>query len=160
MNPEDTGFIPDGMGDPQGDMVLRLYPPEALISMIKECDFVVVTLPKTPQTINMIGAQEIAALKPTAFLVDVSRGGIVDHSALIPALKEGRISGAALDVYPEEPLPANSPLWKLPNVLLSPHISGNTRYYNERAIEMFAENLRRYINDLPLFNLIDLERGY
>jgi phosphoglycerate dehydrogenase-like enzyme len=160
MNPIDTEYIPDGMGDPQGDLVTRLYPPEALRSLFKECDFVVITVPKTPETINMIGAEEIAALKPTAFLVDVSRGGIVDHKALIPALKEHRIAGAALDVYPEEPLPGDSPLWKLPNVLLTPHISGNTLYYNERAIELFVENLRRYITDLPLFNLIDLRRGY
>lgn len=160
MNPKDTGYIPDGMGDPQGDFVLRLYPPEALRSMFKECDFIVVTVPKTPETVNLIGADEIAALKPTAFLIDISRGGIVDHKALIPALKERRIGGAALDVFPEEPLAGDSSLWKLPNVLISPHISGNTRYYNERAMLLFAENLGRYINDLPLFNLIDLQRGY
>lgn len=128
--------------------------------MFKECDFVVVTLPKTPKTLNMVGAKEIAALKPSAFLIDVSRGGIVDHTALIQALKDHKIAGAALDVFPEEPLPAESQLWKLPNVLLTPHISGNTPYYNERAVELFAENLQRYVNDLPLYNLIDMERGY
>ncbi len=160
MNPKDIGYIPDGMGDPNGDLVHRLYPPEALCSMIKECDFLVVTTPKTPDTINMIGAAEIAALKPTAFLIDVSRGGIVDHKALISSLKERQIAGAALDVYPEEPLPNDSPLWKLSEVVLSPHISGNTLHYDERAMELFAENLGRYINHLPLFNLIDLERGY
>ncbi len=160
MNPKDTGYIPDGMGDPNGDLVLRLYPPEALCSMIKECDFLVVTAPKTRDTIHMIGAEEIAALKPTAFLIDVSRGGIVDHKALVLALIEHHIAGAALDVYPEEPLPNDSPLWKLPEVVLSPHISGNTLYYDERAMDLFAENLGRYINDLPLLNLIDLERGY
>ena len=160
MNPKDTGYIPDEMGDPEGDLTLRLYPPEALQSMFKECDFVVVTLPKTPRTLNMVGAKEIAALKPSAFLIDVSRGGIVDHTALIQALKDHKIAGAALDVFPEEPLPAESQLWKLPNVLLTPHISGNTPYYNERAVELFAENLQRYVNDLPLYNLIDMERGY
>lgn len=160
MNPRDTGYIPDGMGDPEGDLAMRLYPPEAIRSMFRECDFAVITVPKTPLTINMIGEDEIAALKPSAFLIDVARGGIVDHNALIPALKERRIAGAALDVFPEEPLPPDSPLWKLPNVIITPHISGNTLYYNERAMELFAENLRRYVNDLPLYNLIDTEFGY
>lgn len=159
-NPRDTGYTPEGMGDPEGDFLLRLYPPEALRSMLKECDFVVITVPKTPATENLIGADEISALKPTAFLVDVSRGGIVDHAALIAALKEHKIAGAALDVFPEEPLPATSPLWKLPNVLLTPHISGNTLHYHERAMALFAENLRRYTQSLPLYNLIDLEQGY
>jgi D-2-hydroxyacid dehydrogenase (NADP+) len=92
--------------------------------------------------------------------VDVSRGGIVSHSALISALKDRKIAGAALDVYPEEPLPPESPLWKLPNVILTPHISGNTRHYQERAVELFVENLRRYLTGLPLHNLIDPARGY
>jgi len=160
MNPRDTGYTPADMGDPEGDLVTRLYPPEALRSMIKDCDFVVVTVPKTLHTIGMLGAQEIAAMKPTAFLIDVSRGGIVDHAALISALKDCKIAGAALDVYPEEPLPADSLLWKLPNVILTPHISGNTVHYNERAVELLIENLQRYLNDLPLYNLIDLDRGY
>ena len=160
MNPRDTGYTPADMGDPEGDLVNRLYPPEALRSMLKDCDFVVITVPKTQRTIGMIGAAEIAAMKPTAFLVDVCRGGVVDHAALIPALKDRKIAGAALDVYPEEPLPVDSPLWKLPNVILTPHISGNTVHYNERAIDLFIENLQRYLNSLPLYNLIDLERGY
>ena len=160
MNPRDTGYTPADMGDPEGDLVNRLYPPEALHSMLKDCDYVVITVPKTQHTIGMIGSAEIAAMKPTAFLVDVSRGGVVDHEALIPALKDRKIAGAALDVYPEEPLPADSPLWKLPNVILTPHISGNTVHYNERAIDLFIENLQRYLNSLPLYNLIDLERGY
>lgn len=160
MNPRDTGYTPADMGDPEGDLVNRLYPPEALRSMLKDCDFVVITVPKTQRTIGMIGTAEIAAMKPTAFLVDVSRGGVVDHAALIPALKDRKIAGAALDVYPEEPLPIDSLLWKLPNVILTPHISGNTVHYNERAIDLFIENLQRYLNSLPLYNLIDLERGY
>ena len=160
LNPNDTGYTPEGMGDPGGDLATRLYPPEALHSMLKECDFVIITVPKTPRTIGMIGATEIAVMKPSAFLVDVSRGGIVDHTALIPALKDRRIAGAALDVYPEEPLPGDSPLWKLPNVILTPHVSGNTIHYNERAVDLFIENLHRYLNSVPLYNLIDPERGY
>lgn len=159
-HPEDDGYIPEGMGDPNGIFVDRLYPPEALLSMLKECDFVVITVPKTPQTINLIGAKELAALKPSAFLVDISRGGILDHSALIQALREHRLAGAALDVFPEEPLPSDNPLWKLPNVIITPHISGNTAFYDQRALELFAINLQRYLAGQQLYNRIDPERGY
>ncbi|MFU8774092.1 MAG: NAD(P)-dependent oxidoreductase, partial [Anaerolineales bacterium] len=100
------------------------------------------------------------ALKPSAFLIDTSRGGIVNQAALINALREHKIAGVALDVFPEEPLPADNPLWILPNVIITPHISGNTRHYNERAVAMFAENLHRYLAGLPLYNRIDPERGY
>lgn len=160
MHPEDLGYTSEGWGDPKGDFVHRLYPPEALRSMLKACDYVVVTVPLTPQTRGMVGVEEIAVLKPTAFLIDVSRGGVVDHGALIVALRDRKIAGVALDVYPEEPLPAESPLWKLPNVLLTPHISGNTSNYDERAIDLFAENLRRYLAGLPLFNRFDPIKGY
>ncbi len=160
MHPEDLDYIPTGMGDPGGHFLTRLYPPEALRSMLKECDYVVVTVPKTAGTRSIVGAAEFAVMKPTAFVVDISRGGVVDHKALITALTEHKIAGAALDVFPEEPLASDSPLWKLPNVIITPHISGNTPFYNERAIELFAENLQRYLDGLPLLNVIDLERGY
>lgn len=160
MHPEDTDYTPKGLGDPRGELVHRLYPAQALKSMFKECDFVVVTVPLTEETRDMIGAEEIAALKPSAFLIDTSRGGIVNHNALINALREHKIAGAALDVFPEEPLLPDSPLWKLPNVIITPHISGNTRHYNERAITMFEENLHRFLAGLPLYNRIDSKRGY
>ena len=160
MHPADSGFSPEGWGDPEGDLVHRLYPPQALRSMVKECDFVVVTVPLTPETLGMIGVEELAAFKNSAYLIDVSRGGVVDHSALIPALVERKLAGAALDVFPEEPLPPDSPLWKLPNVIITPHISGATQYYDERAVELFAENLHRYLAGLPLYNRFNLERGY
>jgi len=128
--------------------------------MLKECDFVAITVPLTPETRGLVGATELAALKPTAFLIDTSRGGVLDHSALIPVLRERKIAGAALDVYPEEPLPADSPLWRLSNAILTPHISGNTPYYDERATALFAENLQRYVSGLPLFNQYDTGRGY
>jgi phosphoglycerate dehydrogenase-like enzyme len=160
MQPEDRGYSPAGLGDPQGDLVHRLYPPQALRSMFKECDFVVITTPLTAETKSLIGPEEIGAMKPTAFLVDVSRGGIIDQNALISALRERRIAGAALDVFPKEPLPADNPLWKMPNVIISPHISGITQYYDERAVAMFAENLHRYLSTQPLFNKIDPDEGY
>ena len=99
-------------------------------------------------------------MKSSAYLVDISRGGIVDHNALASALKDRKIAGAALDVFPEEPLPAESPLWKLPNVLITPHISGITSQYDERAVEMFSANLTRYLSGQPLYNRIDPDRGY
>ena len=159
-HPEDFDYIPEGQGDPGGDFVHRLYPAEALRSMVKACDFVVICLPKSAGTLNLIGSRELETMKPTAYLIDISRGGIVNHTALIAALKEHKIAGAALDVFPEEPLPPDSLLWKLPNVLITPHISGITSRYDERAMEMFAANLQRYLSGQPLFNRINPERGY
>jgi phosphoglycerate dehydrogenase-like enzyme len=160
MHPEDTGYTPEGLGDPHGDFLHRLYPYQAIQSMLKECDFVVVTVPLTPQTRNLLGPAELAALKPTAFLVDIGRGGVIEQNALITALREHKIAGAALDVFPEEPLPADNPLWKLPNVILSPHIAGYSSAYDKRAVALFSENLTRYLAGLPLYNQINLEKGY
>lgn len=160
MHPEDEGYYPEDMGDPESNLIHRLYPPQALKSILKECDFIVVSLPKTPETKNLIGSKELEACKPTAYLVDVSRGGIVDHSALLRALKEKQLAGAALDVFNQEPLPADSPLWKQPNLIITPHISGVTRYYDRRAVELFSENIKSYLAGTKLYNVIDLERGY
>lgn len=160
MHPEDTGYMPEGHGDPAGELVYRLYPNQALRSMLKECDFVVVTVPLSPETRHLIGAEELAVLKPSAYLVDASRGGVIEPSALINALKERRLAGAALDVFSEEPLPADSPLWKMPNVLITPHVAGITPHYDRRAMQLFAENLERYLAGLPLYNRFERERGY
>ena len=160
MHPEDTGYMVEGLGDPGGDLVNRLYPPQAICSMLKECDFVVVTLPLTSSTRSLLGATELSVLKPGAYLVDISRGGVVDHNALIPLLREHKIAGAAIDVYPVEHLPADSPLWKLPNVILTPHIAGFSQHYDERAVELFTQNLRRYLEELPLYNRLDLTLRY
>lgn len=159
-HPEDTEYTLEGMGDPTGDMVQRLYPIQALKSMLKECDFVLVCVPLTPKTRGLIGVQELAVMKPGAFIVDISRGGVIDQEALVNALREGRLAGAALDVFTQEPLPGDNPLWKLPNVLLSPHIAGFSHRYDERAVAFFSENLMRYLSGLPLYNQINLERGY
>jgi len=160
MQPTDNGYIPEGMGDPGGDYIHRLYPTQALRSMLKACDFVVITVPKTPATTGLISRAKLEVMKPSAFLVDVSRGGIVDHQALIQALKDHKIAGAALDVFPEEPLPADSPLWKLSNVIITPHIAGNTAQYDERAVELFAANLQRFLAGQPLYNRINPDEGY
>lgn len=153
-------FQIDDQGDAQAQLVRRLYPPQALISMFKECDFVVVTVPLTAETKGLVGAKQLAALKQEAVLVDVSRGGVVDHIALAEALAKKQLAGAALDVFPEEPLPADSPLWELPNVIVSPHVAGLSSQYMDRAFLLFKENLRRYLSGEPLLNKIDLQRGY
>ncbi len=159
-HPEDTGYMVEGLGDPEGDLVNRLYPPQALGSMLKECDYIVVTLPRTKETRSLLGVKELSVCKPGAYLVDISRGEIVDQNALIPLLREHKIAGAALDVFPVEPLPADSPLWKLPNVIITPHIAGFSARYDERAAELFAQNLRRYLDQLPLYNRLDQTHEY
>ena len=160
MHPEDHGYIPKGLGDPTGEIPLRIYPPQAIVSMLKECDYAIITVPLTAETKGLISEKEITALKDGGYLIDVSRGGVLDHAAIIEALRERRLGGAALDVFPEEPLPEDSPLWNFPNVIISPHISGNTPQYDERAVALFSENLRRYLADMPLYNVIDPKRGY
>jgi phosphoglycerate dehydrogenase-like enzyme len=160
MSPQDEDYVPEGMGDALAEQVDRIYPPQALGSMASECDFVVVTVPLTPETRGMVGKPVMARMKPTAFLVDVSRGGVVDHGALVEALNEKRLAGAVLDVYPVEPLPESSPLWGLPDVVLSPHVAGASAQYYERATELFAENLQRYLAGRPLLNRYDPSRGY
>jgi phosphoglycerate dehydrogenase-like enzyme len=160
LHPDDPGYTLEGLGDSGGDLVNRLYPPQALCSLLKECDYVVVTLPLTTATRGLLGAKELAAIKPGAFLVDISRGEIVDHNALIPLLREHKIAGSALDVFPVEPLPADSPLWKLPNVIITPHIAGFSPHYDERATALFTQNLRRYLDQLPLYNRLDMTLEY
>jgi phosphoglycerate dehydrogenase-like enzyme len=160
MHPHDGGYVPSGFGDPEGNLFTRLYPIQALKSMLKECDFIVVAVPLSASTRDLIGADELAAVKPTAFIIDFSRGGIINHPALIEALQNKRIGGAALDVFPEEPLPATSPLWRMPNVLLTPHIGGISPHYMDRAAAMFAENLQRYLEGEALYNRFEVDRGY
>ncbi len=160
MHPMDDGFTLEGHGDPEGNLFHRLYPIEAVKSMISESDFVIVSIPLTPQTRGLIGEQEIKAIKTGGYLIVVSRGGIVDETALIQALTDKHLAGAALDVFAKEPLPADSPLWKAPNIILTPHISGFSQKYKERAGLMFLENLQRYIHGEPLLNRYDTERNY
>ena len=160
MELDQERYSEDGQGDPGAELVNRIYPPEAVASMASLCDFLVITVPLTTETRGMIGAKVFKELKEGAFLVDISRGGVVDHGAMIEALQAGRLAGAALDVYPVEPLPASSPLWDMPNVILSPHVAGASPRYYEKAADMFVTNLRRYLSDQPLLNLYDPNRGY
>jgi phosphoglycerate dehydrogenase-like enzyme len=157
---EDEEYTVSGVGDAAGTLAARIYPGEATRSMVAECDYVVIALPLTDKTRHLFDEQMFRAMKPTAFLVNVGRGDIVDENALIRALKKGWISGAGLDVFAQERLPADSPLWTLDNVIISPHVSGFTQEYDERATDLFAENLRRYLQDEPLLNVVDRQQGY
>lgn len=160
MQPESRGYIVDGKGDPHGDLFDRLYPIEALHSLLKASDFVVVTLPLTDSTRHILDAAAFEAMKPTAYLVNVGRGELIDQSAMVTALKTKQFAGAALDVFKEEPLPEKSPLWELENVILTPHISGLSRHLPEETLSLFIENLNRYMTNLSLYNQVDVERGY
>ncbi|MEQ9029103.1 MAG: D-2-hydroxyacid dehydrogenase [Aggregatilineales bacterium] len=157
---EDDGYAEPDTGDPDGEIPERLYPPEATATMASECDFLVVTTPLTEATYHQINESVLNSMKRSAILINVARGDVVDEKALISALAAEKIGGAALDVFEEEPLPASSPLWNLDNVIISPHVSGMTSRYHEKAAALFAENLRRYLQNQPLFNRLDRERGY
>ena len=157
---EQAGYIQEGTGDPEGAYFDRLYPPQATRFMVKDCDFVVITLPYTDETANSFNADVIEAMKPGSFLINVGRGGIVDEDALVAALESGKIAGAAMDVFATEPLPANHPLWTAPNFILTPHIAGNTADYNDKAAEVFEDNLRRYLEGRPLQNVVNRADGY
>lgn len=160
MQPQDGGYNLPGLGDPQGDYFTRLYPIEALKSVLKLSDFIVLSLPLSPVTRGLLNHEMLEAIKPGAFLIDVGRGGVLEAAALLNALQEKRLAAAALDVFGEEPLPANSPFWKQPNLLISPHIAGISSHYDGRAAQLFAENLKHFLDGDPLFNVYDPQRGY
>jgi phosphoglycerate dehydrogenase-like enzyme len=137
-----------------------LYPPEALPRLLAESDHVCITLPYTPETHHLFDAALLAHMTPRAYLYNIARGKIIDEAALIAALRSGKLAGAGLDVFETEPLPADSPLWKMENVLITPHVSGVTPHYFRRIAALFAANLRRFLKGEPLRNLYDAARGY
>jgi phosphoglycerate dehydrogenase-like enzyme len=143
--------------DPDLDQV---YPHDQFLPLLAESDYVVLSVPLTPETEDLIGAEELRAMKKTAYLVNIARGRVIDEQALIKALREGWIGGAGLDVAETEPLPSNNPLYSLPNVILTPHIAGMSVHYEHRLAELFADNLRRYRAGEPLTNRFDPVRGY
>lgn len=134
--------------------------PNRLRELLPAADVVVITAPETSGTRHLFGASELATMKPDALLVNVSRGQLVDEGALITALQARRIGGAALDVFEHEPLAAESPLWTLPNVLITPHTSGFRLDHWDAATNLFAENLRRFDAGRPLLNIVDKHAGY
>ncbi|HVB73909.1 MAG TPA: D-2-hydroxyacid dehydrogenase [Ktedonobacteraceae bacterium] len=136
------------------------YTQERLHDLLGQSDYVVLAVPLTPATEKLIGEAELRAMRANAYLVNIARGRVVDEQALIQALKEGWIAGAGLDVTEEEPLPPDSPLYGMQNVILTPHISGNSIHYEERLAELFAENMRRFRAGEELLNRYDAARGY
>lgn len=156
----DSGWNPPGVGDPDGRIPARWYGPEEREAILRESDFITVTLPMTPLTQRFIGAREIAVMRPHAYIVNVGRGEVIDQDALVEALREKRIGGAGLDVFAREPLEADSPLWDLENVILTPHMSGAFKDYNSACCDLFAANLRRYRAGQPLYNFVDRVLGY
>lgn len=134
--------------------------PGSLRRLLETSDYVVLTLPETPGTRGMIGADEIAAMRPGAVLVNVARGGLIDEDALLAALCAGRLRGAALDVFSAEPLPADHPLRDAPNLLITPHTSAYSHHFWEREEALIVENIRRYVHGASLLNVVDKEAGY
>ena len=145
---------------PVPDGVAEVRDPSALASLLPAADFVALAAPLTAETRGMIGAAELALMKPSAWLVNVARGKLVDEHALVDALGRGAIAGAALDVVEHEPLAPSSPLWSMPNVILTPHVAGFRQDYWEAATELFAANLRRYLNGEAVANIVDKRAGY
>jgi phosphoglycerate dehydrogenase-like enzyme len=144
-------------GDP---LVSETLSPDGLLDLMARADDIVVTAPFTPQTRGLIGREAIAAMKTAAVLVNVGRGPVVDEAALVEALKQGRIRGAALDVFETEPLPPESPLWRLPNVLLSPHCADHVPGWVDEAMRVFLRQLERFRRGEPLTSPVDKAAGY
>lgn len=138
----------------------ELYGFEDLHAALSGAEHLVLAAPHTPETDGLIGDRELALLAPGAVIVNVARGALVDETALIDALESGHLGGAALDVFAEEPLPPDSPLWAMPNVIVSPHSASTSDRENGRITDLFCENLRRYLVGEPLLNVLDTERLY
>lgn len=138
----------------------QLYSNDELYQVLHEADYVVAIVPLTDETSQMFGIDEFNVMKETAYFINMARGQIVDEDELIKALEEGKIAGAGLDVFVEEPLPADSPLYKLDNVLITPHNAGIHPDYNKKAMNIFLNNIERYRDGKELINLVDYNRGY
>ena len=141
-------------------LVDQVYSPAARVEMIARCDYVIAAAPLTPDTRGLIGEAEFAAMKPTAVVVNVGRGPVIDEAAMVRALSERRIKGAALDVFDHEPLPEGHPFYRLENVLLSPHCADHTADWQEQAMRFFLEQYQRFRAGEPLRNVVNKKLGY
>ena len=141
-------------------VIEQFYPPEALLEMLARCDYVVVSLPLTAETHHMISDAQFAAMKPTAVVINVGRGPVIDQAAIVRALTAKRIKGAGLDVFEKEPLPPGDPMYSLENVLLSPHCADHTAEWLNQAMQFFLEQDRRFSNAEPLQNIVNKSLGY
>ena len=146
--------------DAPDPLIERFYKPEAMAEMLSVCDFLVVSAPLTEETRHMIGDAQFAAMKPGAVVVNVGRGPVIDHAAMVRALREGRIRGAGLDVFEQEPLPAGDPLWQMENVLISPHTADHTRDWIDDAMRFFLRQYERFRRGESLENVVNKQLGY
>ncbi|MBK8050781.1 MAG: hypothetical protein IPK16_28960 [Anaerolineales bacterium] len=140
------------------DQVDRMFPASQLEAMLPLADVVVMVAPHTPSTEQLFGQSAFAAMKEGAFFINIGRGASVDEAALLEALVSGKLAGAALDVFAKEPLPVDSPFWDMPQVMVSPHSASTSDKENQRITDLFCDNLRRYLNQEPLRNVLDVER--
>lgn len=150
----------DAHDPPKPDTVEAVWPLVRLDELLAAADVVLISCPATKETRHLIDAGRLACMKPTAFLVNIARGDIVDEAALIDALQAGKIAGAGIDVCATEPLPAGSTLWDVPNLIITPHAAGLSPNRDRRLIEFFCKNLRRFLNGDPLSNVVDPRIGY
>ncbi len=137
-----------------------LTTPDGLLQLLSKSDFVVLAAALTEESRSLIGASQLAAMKPTAWIVNIARGALIDEDALLDALQSDRIGGACLDVFVKEPLPSDHPFWDLHNVQISPHDSPDTDSLRSRQIAIFTANLERFVRNEPLDNVVDVARGY
>jgi len=159
----DGSHAADGAGDEPflgSAMLDRVLPPERLPELLAESDFVVLAAPLTPDTHGLISDEAISQMKPGAWVINVARGELIDERALARALRDGRLGGAVLDTFLEEPLPPTSSLYDLPNVILTPHTSWSSTRVLDRSVDLFCENLRRFADGRPLVNVVDPDAGY
>jgi phosphoglycerate dehydrogenase-like enzyme len=146
--------------DPASLNVDELHPPSELHPVLKRLEFLILATPHTPETEKMMGAEEFNLLPQGAVFINIGRGPVVDQNALIEALSSGHIGHAFLDVFEEEPLPEESPLWDMPNVLVSPHSVSTSDRENGRIVDLFCENLRRFLAGDEMINRLDTEKLY
>jgi D-2-hydroxyacid dehydrogenase (NADP+) len=138
----------------------EVCPPDDLPYLLAASDVVVLATPLTPETRGLIGPTQLRTMRPGSYLINIARGGVVDEPALTDALSDGHLGGAGLDVFAEEPLPADSPLWDFPNVIVTPHVAASSERYMDRVEDLVCDNMRRYLDGKPLRNVVDMERGY
>ena len=142
------------------DYVESIWKMDKFHELLSESDVVCICAPLTPETEGMFDREAFRAMRRDAYLINITRGGIVDEEALLEALRDGVIGGAGLDVTPQEPLPADHPLWMMPNVVITPHVAGASQLRIDRLVELFCENLKRFLSGEPMLSVIDKQKGY
>jgi phosphoglycerate dehydrogenase-like enzyme len=158
--PSDADLEPIAGGGRSGDRIDVFHGDEGLMRLLRESDVVVLAAPETASTRGILGAAALASMRAGTVVVNVARGRLLDETALVAELKTGRLRGAGLDVFAREPLPTDDPLWSLPNVLITPHVSAVTGGFWRRECDLICENVRRYVSGRPLLNLVDKRAGY